>query len=501
MSEKGGSLTTTLWAVKFVFEQPCCFAHMFTLADLKKLKDAGSLDARTASLLAMAVADLVISQYRDKNVYSRDAVALLCEITSNEDPEIARAVAAVLFADLIERLSDSFNPDFCPLYDRIFAQVIDFYRHLSIELDKGLNRFGLLDEADLLDRKYQIHKPRIHKSQISNLNSIKKAVFLSRVTIGADVAVTSVIIAKLRELLPNAEFVLLGSRKLMDLFDGDMSLKIREIAYERSGTVISRLNSWLDLLGVIEDEQRGLNPDEFWLIDPDSRLSQLGMLPLIKDEKNYFFFDSRSYQHPGASRLGELAWLWVNETFGSEGPAFPFVALPAERQLFGRAITERLRGAGASNIITVSLGTGGNPRKRLNDSFEEELIYGLLKRSTLILDKGATEEEREQINRIARNLRKEGRTIVEVTEQNAQQMLKEDVRQTDLLTWDGGIGAFAALIAASDQYVGYDSAGQHIAAALGVPTKTIFVNSGSQTFAERWRPYGPGVIEVIDARC
>jgi ADP-heptose:LPS heptosyltransferase len=74
---------------------------------------------------------------------------------------------------------------------------------------------------------------------------------------------------------------------------------------------------------------------------------------------------------------------------------------------------------------------------------------------------------------------------------------REELR-ADAVTWDGGIGAFAGLIAASDQYVGYDSAGQHIAAALRIPTLTIFVNSNSATFAERWRPYGPGMIEVIN---
>ena len=42
--------------------------------------------------------------------------------------------------------------------------------------------------------------------------------------------------------------------------------------------------------------------------------------------------------------------------------------------------------------------------------------------------------------------------------------------------------------------------GQHIAAALRVPTLTIFVNSSSPTFAERWRPYGPGVIEVLNVK-
>jgi ADP-heptose:LPS heptosyltransferase len=49
----------------------------------------------------------------------------------------------------------------------------------------------------------------------------------------------------------------------------------------------------------------------------------------------------------------------------------------------------------------------------------------------------------------------------------------------------------------SDQYIGYDSAGQHVAAALGITTLTVFVTSNNATFAERWRPFGNGKSEVI----
>ena len=224
-------------------------------------------------------------------------------------------------------MNDSFDPEACSIYDQVIAQVIDFYRRLpgGEKLDEGLRSFGLMNETDLLNRKFQISN---FKSQISNLKSVRKVLLLSRVTIGADVAVTSVIIARLREALPDAEFVLLGSRKLRDLYGGDSRLRIHEIAYERGGNVLSRLNSWLDVVETVDDEKRDLKTDEFLLIDPDSRLTQLGMLPLLKDEKNYFFFESRSYRRPGASRLGELASAWVGEVFGVKGPAFPYVALP-----------------------------------------------------------------------------------------------------------------------------------------------------------------------------
>jgi ADP-heptose:LPS heptosyltransferase len=468
------------------------------LTELKKLRDAGILNAGTASVLALEAAELIIGHYRNNKEYPRDAVALLCEITADKDQTIASAGVAALFPALVERLNDSFDPELCILYDQVFSQVIDYFRRLpdGKQLDHGLRSFGLINEEDLLTRKSQISNL---KSQISNLKSqISKVLLLSRVTIGADVAVTSVIIAKLREILPDAEFVLLGSRKLRELFGGDPKLRIREIAYERGGGVLSRLTSWLDIIEMIEDECRGYQPHEVWLVDPDSRLTQLGLLPLLKDESNYFFFESRSYQRPGAGCLGELASDWVNQVFNTKGRTFPYLALPTEHRAFGHAVGEKLRRSGASRLVSMSLGVGGNPNKRISDSFEEDLVHQLVQESTLILDKGASSEELEQIDRIAAKLRSEGKTVVEVDQQNAPELLKQESIRAEVLTWHGGIGAFAGLIAAGDEYIGYDSAGQHIAAALGVPALTIFVNANSRTFAERWRPYGSGMIEVFN---
>jgi len=490
--EKAESLTTALVAVKFSVR---AFRARMQF-DFKKLKDSGALNAQTAFQLALRAADQVISHHREKKPYAREAVALLCQMTA--DAETARAGVAALFPSLIERLNDSFDPRACSLYDRVMAQVIDFYRRQpnGARLDEGLRGFGLTNEADLLRRKSEIsNEDRTWK--IEDRRRVRRALLLSRVTIGADVAVTSVIIARLRALLPDAEFVLLGSHKLRDLYGGDSQLRIREIAYDRTGGVLSRLHSWLDVVQVIDDEKRGLKTEEFLLIDPDSRLTQLGLLPLLRDERNYHFFESRGFHRPGAGRLGELASLWVDALAGEHGRAFPYVDLPGEHRTFGQEIAEKMRRRGASHLVTVSLGVGGNPNKRLSDSFETELIGRLLEGSMLILDKGATPEEREQINRIVNMLREEGKTIHQIDEGNAAKSLQQEPIRADVLTWDGGIGQFAGLIAASDQYIGYDSAGQHIAAALGVPSLTIFVNSNSPAFAERWQSYGPGVIKFL----
>ncbi|MGH9836222.1 MAG: glycosyltransferase family 9 protein [Blastocatellia bacterium] len=483
-----------------------------SLAEFRDRRDAGLLNAEYASRLSLQAAENVINFHHEFDGYLRDAVTLLCEITASENQEIARAGVLALFPALVERLNDSFDPAACKLYDRIFAQVIDFYRRLpeAREFDQALRNFGLMNETALLTRKSRISNPQ---SPIPNPRSqISKVLLLSRVTIGADVAVTSVIIARLRHLLLQAEFVLLGSGKLRELFGGDPRVRIHEIKYDRSGGVLSRLTSWIDVIEAVNDEARGLKPDEFWLIDPDSRLTQLGLLPLLKDERNYFFFESRSYQgrNPAGESnpqstirnpqsLGQLAPLWLDEITSATGEAFPYVALPAEYQSFGQSVGEKLRRAGASHIVAISFGVGGNPRKRLSEEFETELTNRLIADSAIILDKGASAEEREQINRIVATLRANGKTIAEINEQNFAEVISQKKFVADAITWDGGVGALAGLIAASDEYIGYDSAGQHIAAALAVPTLTIFVNSGSATFAERWRPYGTGVIEVLSA--
>jgi ADP-heptose:LPS heptosyltransferase len=480
------------------------------LADFRTRRKTGSLDPEQAEQEARRAADLIIAYYQEQGESPRDAVTLLCEITADENREVARAGVRILFPALIERLNDSFDPAACELYDRIFAQVIDFYRRLpqAKDFDEALRGFGLMNESDLLTRKSAITKSAIIHKQ-GPRSSIRKILLLSRVTIGADVAVTSVIIAKLRALLPETEFVLLGSAKLRELFGGDQRVKIREIRYERGGDVLSRLRSWIGVVETVKEEVKGLSADEFLLIDPDSRLTQLGLLPLVKDEHAYLFFESRSYQGPanaighnqGSQSIGWLASCWANEAFGLSVETYPYVALPAEYRDFGRRVVEKLRRAvatGASRVTVVSFGVGGNQNKRVSEEFEIETVNRLIKDSTLILDKGATGEEREQIDRVVAALRGAGHVVIEIAESDSAMTISREKIEADAITWDGGIGSFAGLIAASDRYVGYDSAGQHIAAALGVPTLTIFVNSSSPTFAERWRPYGPGVVDVFN---
>jgi hypothetical protein len=469
-----------------------------------------------------------------------EAVRRLCELAADPDPVVANSGLKMLFGGLIERLNDSFTPEAARYYPEIFSQVIDFCRHRpegpdglnglnelngldssdGVRLDRLLNRFNLVD-VNALRRRYDRCARTLTPRQIAprRLQSLRKVLFPSRVTIGADVAITSVLMDGIRQAVsggnlrsPGVELVLLGSRKLEELYGGDPLIRVREIGYARGGSLSERLGSWCDLVGLVESELEGLATDEYLIIDPDSRLTQLGLLPLIGpkvEEECYYLFPSREYTAPGCSSLGELASAWIGkltgkltgELIGGQSSARPFLALPESQRRTGAEVVASLRRAGAENVITVSLGVGGNEEKRVSDHFEADLLRHLTEDAWVIVDQGFSASEQEQVERALGPLRAAGLNILKSGEKEAAgDPVSRQASRTGILTWQGGIGSLAGLIAASDRYIGYDSSGQHLAAALGIPAITIFATGNSPLFTARWTPWSRGESRVIPAQ-
>ena len=131
--------------------------------------------------------------------------------------------------------------------------------------------------------------------------STKRVYVLSRVTLGADIAVTSVLLAAAKQRFPNAGIVFVGPRKNYELFAGDPRIAHAEVRYVRGG-LKQRLAAW-------EELKRLLAGPDCLVIDPDSRLTQLGILPVC-DEDRYRFFESRAYGGASAHSLPELAARW-----------------------------------------------------------------------------------------------------------------------------------------------------------------------------------------------
>jgi ADP-heptose:LPS heptosyltransferase len=349
------------------------------------------------------------------------------------DGLVADAGNPALFRIVVERLGDLFEPRLCSVYADLFSEVIA--RRIP-----GLH-------AEHLAARYQ--RIRQLKQFTRDPLSVRNVFVLSRVTLGADVAITSVMLDAARQKFPNAQIYFVGPRKSWELFAADSRLLHLPIAYGRTGSLDGRLSIWTELRDAV------CLPGSI-VIDPDSRLTQLGLLPICPEE-DYCFFESRAYGGDTAQSLSNLTRQWVSETFGV---------------LTARAYIQTGLNA-APYATTVSFGVGENPAKRMDDSFEEELLKQLPR--PILIDKGAGGEEAE---RVERAVAKSGEGIE---------------------MWDGSFAGFAAHIQRSKLYVGYDSAGGHVAGACGVPLVSIFAGFPSERMLERWRPTGAGPIRIVRA--
>jgi ADP-heptose:LPS heptosyltransferase len=337
-----------------------------------------------------------------------------------------------LFSILAEGLADRFEPALCEVYAQLFSQAI------AAVVDGA-------DAAALTARYRRVRRVRRVTSEPS------RVFVLSRVTLGADVAVTSVLLDAAKRRFPKAEVVFVGPAKNYQLFEADPRIRHAAVTYRRG--------SLRDRLAVRQELTTLLDAPDSLILDSDSRFTQLGLLPICPEHR-YHLFESRAYGGATGQPLPELAAAWAEETLGIAG-AKPFVALgpPADR----------------TAAIAISLGVGENPSKRLPDPFEENLLRLLGERGAAIcIDKGAGGEEAARVE---------------------QAVERSSVRAA---FWDGSFAGFASIIAASRLYVGYDSAGQHVAAAAGVPLLSIFAGFPAPRMFDRWRPQpnGGAVIRV-----
>jgi len=457
---------------------------------LKKNDPDPDAVAHLARQIALSFMDSCL--YCDR--YDHHCIELLCEMatTFGDNSSLNARASSALFGIVVEGLCDEFEDMQAGVYDRVMCQIISFCRKIpsGLELDKKLSQFGFVSHESLLGRAAGMRKNIFIQEDI---RTPEKIIFLSRITFGADIAVTSVLMQRFAETFPGAELVLLGGAKLNGIFGGFRNLRIRELHYPRRGALIQRFSAWFSALEAIEEETAHITDDRFLVVDPDSRLSQLGILPMT-DAARYFFFNSRfNGNTPQRLSMSELANDWANRILPDSGFCNPAVWIDKPPKTAAKGLLDRLRKS-SNRIITVNLGVGGNRRKRLDDDFERKLLASLLseKGTTVILDCGAEAEEKRRARKLLTALNKQGVKTVET-----------DLSEPVSLSTPGvvnivcSIGEIAAVISKSDEFIGYDSACQHIAAAAGIPSCTVFAGSNNPRFVRRWHARGKSVSTII----
>jgi ADP-heptose:LPS heptosyltransferase len=452
--------------------------------------------AETIRLLSQRIASSFIDRYFYSDEYNEDYIDLICEMaTYFDDPDMNQLAARALFAVIVERLCDDFEDLQTETYNRLICQVATYLRRLpqGARLDAQLKDFHLYS----MDQLYQ----RVESIRLSPDQALaadlqpRKVLILSRVTIGADVAVTSVICQRAASAFPAAEIVVLGDAKLRQIMAPSSGVRIRELSYARHGGLIERFSVWLDLLAAVNAELCGLQDKDYLVLDPDSRLTQLGVLPLVA-ERNYRFFNSRGKQgYPVKGSISALTNLWLDNILGHSDFQYPRVWLNEVDLEVADALVQRLAGMGRRHIITLNLGVGGNARKRVAGDFELAMVRSLLGEpdTVVLLDMGFGAEETERSAQILAAVAAQGVSV--------QCLPFADVDQahahTRLFGLACSVGEIAALIARSHEFIGYDSACQHIGAALGVGTYTVFAGTSNPRFIRRWHACGPNTNEIL----
>jgi len=291
---------------------------------------------------------------------------------------------------------------------------------------------------------------------------------------------------------------MVGGPKIVELFGGDQRLLFGRTDYGRGESFLDRILAWVDLLGTVRDLTRGLRSEECLIVDPDSRLTQLGLLP-VTGPGGYLFFPSREYGFSSDHSLARLTSEWLDEVFGACVQTQPSVCLAQTDREKAGAFFGSLRRGEHRPIASVNFGVGDNASKRVGDQFEKQLLKGLLETGfRIVLDRGVGEHEGGLASDLVKHIAsiKPSVRILDVSETTLTGR-SGDSGDEELITWSGRIGLFAALIGESDLYIGYDSAGQHIAAALGVPCIDVFAGYSSPRMLERWRPTGRAESRVI----
>jgi hypothetical protein len=270
----------------------------------------------------------------------------------------------------------------------------------------------------------------------------------------------------------------LGDAKLAALVGGFPGVRVRALAYGRRGPLRERLGAWLTLADAVAEEQPDL------VIAPDSRLDQLGILPVCAPEK-YVLWENVlpvGQALPLCRSLDAFLARWLDQ------PALPAVeprtmldhATMAERERFRQLI-------GPRPLAAVKLDHGGNPAKSLPRAAEVALLRTLRDRGwRILIDRGFGPAETANND-----------ALLEAAGLAAVDLRNDQVDNAEVLRFEGSIGGWAAACACAGLAVSYDSVGHHLAAGLGVPVITAFTGHADARFATAWTPHGPGQVTLI----
>jgi ADP-heptose:LPS heptosyltransferase len=419
------------------------------------------------------------------------AADALADAADSDDPAVRALGLSALFAGVVEPLNDGFTPAGRALYAHLMARIVWRIASRVPALQQALASLQVRDLA-ALNARYQ--QARRGDAALPG-GPVTRIVVLSRVTIGADILLCSVVLQRLHQRYPEAELVLLGDAKLGGLFNGLPQVRVRPLTYARRGPLRDRLASWLSVLEAVRAENPQL------VVAPDSRLDQLGVLPVCAEQERYMLWENVQDERPPAHSLCDLLDRWLCARLGTppKPAALPMLRFDART----RAIHDRLAAAfGPRPLVAVKLDHGGNPAKALPRAGELALLARLRALGwRVLLDRGFGTEELQNSDDLVRAL---GWQALDIDDSGGglglavADLPPQSLAQAELVRFHGSISGWAAGCACATLAVSYDSVGHHLAAALGIPVVVAFTGFSDPDFPVAWQPRGRARVSLIE---
>lgn len=438
------------------------------------------------AVVAAELSSAFIGQFAARRDPDLRAIDLLCEMAMlEENIQLRRAAVSALYKNIVEPLCDDFSSRCVALCNLVLLRMLGFIRRQKEgrTINGLLNEQGYANEELLLSRHAEMRRQPPLSAELKK--KISKILILSRVTIGADVAITSIMVHRLSRSFPQADVIVFGPAHLPEIFFGMPRVHWVRFHYQRDGGLIGRLTSYTSLYQLLKVEWEGVHDGTTLLFDPDSRLSQLGLLPLLDASRSHYF-PSRDDQQQGTASLSQLTNRWLNHVLDEQDDILPQIAIrPAHMADIKTFFSQFPPGC---KKIVINLGVGNDPRKRLADPFEEELLTGLLRDSStlVVLDSGCHPDERDRARTLMEIMKGKAFQTAAISEKNLT--TNRIPFRNGLVCIQGGIGMLSALIDQADVFFGYDSCCQHLATARGTPSIICFAGAPNDRFFSRWRP-------------
>lgn len=413
----------------------------------------------------------------------RDNARSLASLAFSGNRAVATEASHVVLSQVVQPLADRFSQDACDCLAVFMAEAVHAPRS---PIASAIAELGYPTPEHLIER-YRMLERRELEEQVDS-DDVEKAVLITRADLKGDIAVTSPILSCAMRAFEDADIEIVGPRTNCLLIGPSYRLERSVVSFSHNGTLGNQLRAWTRLRAKVASAIQGYDSGRWLVVDPDSWMTQFGLLP-VADDRYCRYFDSRSYGEQSTATMSVLASEWGNQWFFWGGvDALPFIVLGYGPENGSRCLARESRGKFAG----VSFSVDGRQQFRLGADFEDRLLKLLRRRGyQTVFDSGREAVDRTNaLERIrAFGGSKSHLNVASDASNNRAQ----------LLTCGKTIPNFSGWAKSASVYIGYDSGISHAVGSVGVPSLHLSVGAPNSTYRVRWTPTSFSEVVTIPA--